>query len=137
LGPLQRVLAETYHELITARPKGSVVLCSEVESLVFPASDPSDETGRVEATDQGGSKAGESDTALGAQAGESAVQEMKNKMEPSQAREETRRTARRLVNFGWQSQGVQEDRPVEAVQKGKVVEGSFAKGEWGIRWAVL
>jgi hypothetical protein len=44
-------------------------------------------------------------------------------------------TRRRLVNFGFSSQGVDEDRPVEAVQDGHVVETSFAKGEWGIRWA--
>jgi hypothetical protein len=50
------------------------------------------------------------------------------------AREEARRAARRLVNFGFRSQGVEEDREVEAVQDGKVVETSFAKGEWGIRW---
>jgi hypothetical protein len=51
------------------------------------------------------------------------------------AREEARRAARRIVNFGFGAQGVQEDRAVEAVQDGKVVETSFAKGEWGIRWA--
>ena len=50
------------------------------------------------------------------------------------AREEARRAARRLVNFGFRSQGIEEDREVEAVQDGKVVETSFAKGEWGIRW---
>lgn len=49
-------------------------------------------------------------------------------------REEARRAARRLVNFGFKAQGVEEDRSVEAVQDGKVVESSFAKGEWGIRW---
>lgn len=49
-------------------------------------------------------------------------------------REEARRTARRLVNFGFKSQGIEEDRSVEAVQDNKVVETSFAKGEWGIRW---
>ncbi|ORY33082.1 hypothetical protein BCR39DRAFT_521078 [Naematelia encephala] len=56
-------------------------------------------------------------------------------VEPSQRREEARRAARRLVNFGFTSQGVEEEKPVEAVQDRKVVEGSFAKGEWGIRWA--
>ncbi|KAK4685720.1 hypothetical protein P7C73_g4423, partial [Tremellales sp. Uapishka_1] len=53
---------------------------------------------------------------------------------PPDAREEARRAARRLVNFGFTSQGVEEDRQVEGVQAGKVVEGSHAKGEWGIRW---
>lgn len=56
-------------------------------------------------------------------------------LKPEEQREEARRAARRLVNFGFGSQGVEEKRGVEAVQDGKVVEGSFAKGEWGIRWA--
>jgi hypothetical protein len=49
------------------------------------------------------------------------------------AREEARRAARRLVAFGWPTP-LTETRPVEPVQNGKVVETSFAKGEWGIRW---
>lgn len=54
------------------------------------------------------------------------------------AREEARRAARRLVNFGFESQGIQVEegsKAVEAIQGGKVVEASFAKGEWGIRWS--
>ncbi|GFZ47299.1 hypothetical protein JCM24511_05042 [Saitozyma sp. JCM 24511] len=54
---------------------------------------------------------------------------------PAEQREEARRAGRRLVHFGFRSQGVDEDRPVEAVQNNKVVEASFAKGEWAIRWA--
>jgi hypothetical protein len=54
---------------------------------------------------------------------------------PAEQREEARRAGRRLVQFGFRSQGVDEDRPVEAVQDNKVVEASFAKGEWAIRWA--
>jgi len=50
-------------------------------------------------------------------------------------REEARRCARRLVAFGWAAQGVEgEMRGVEAVQGGRVVETSFAKGEWGIHF---
>lgn len=52
-----------------------------------------------------------------------------------ESREEARRAGRRLVNFGFVSQGVEEEKRVEAVQGGKVVEASFAKGEWGIRWS--
>ncbi len=55
---------------------------------------------------------------------------------PSEQREEARRAARRLVNFGFPSQGLEEEkREVEAVQDGHRVEGSYAKGEWGIRWS--
>lgn len=55
-------------------------------------------------------------------------------LQPAEQREEARRAARRLVAFGFVSQGVEEPRPVESVQNGKLVETSFAKGEWGIRW---
>lgn len=55
-------------------------------------------------------------------------------MEAAERREEARRAARRLINFGFESQGVEEAREVQGMQGGKVVEGSFAKGEWGVRW---
>lgn len=51
----------------------------------------------------------------------------------AEAREEARRAARRLVAFGWPPP-IEESRAVEPVQDGKVVETSFAKGEWGLRW---
>lgn len=54
---------------------------------------------------------------------------------PVNARELARRSARLLVGFGFSLQGVEgETRSVEAVQGGQVVESSFAKGDWGIRW---
>lgn len=53
-------------------------------------------------------------------------------------REMVRKAARRLVAFGapddGNGDGDGERRKCEAVMKGAVVEGSFAKGEWGIRW---
>ena len=55
---------------------------------------------------------------------------------PVNARELARRSARLLINFGFASQGVEgETRGVEAVQGDQVVESSFAKGDWGIRWS--
>ncbi len=73
---------------------------------------------------------------LCSQAQEAVEQESTLDIRPAEQREEARRAARRLVNFGWASQGVEkEDRRVEAVINGQRVEGSFAKGEWGIRWA--
>ena len=63
------------------------------------------------------------------------AEEMWSSLGPPERREEARRAARRLVHFGWESQGVDEKRGVEAVQDGSVVEASFAKGEWGIRWS--
>ncbi|KAI1393948.1 uncharacterized protein F4822DRAFT_386502 [Hypoxylon trugodes] len=44
-------------------------------------------------------------------------------------REMVRSAARRLVVFGFAG-----ERKCEAVMQGKVVEPSFAKGDWGIRW---
>ena len=64
-------------------------------------------------------------------------------------REQVRQAARRGVAFGFLSlllhnneqmdkekEGTAESmrRKVEAVQSGRVVEASFAKGEWGVRW---
>jgi hypothetical protein len=58
----------------------------------------------------------------------------------TEEREQVRRAARRGVVFGFlvgkDGDGGQggERRKCEAVMRGKVVEPSFAKGEWGIRW---
>ena len=49
-------------------------------------------------------------------------------------REMVRKAARRGCAFGFTVEGGDEKRKCEAVMKGVVVEASFAKGEWGIRW---
>lgn len=51
-------------------------------------------------------------------------------------REMVRRAARRGVAFGFvvDNDEGEERKKCEAVMKGVVVEASFAKGEWGIRW---
>lgn len=49
-------------------------------------------------------------------------------------REQVRQAARRGVAFGFPVGLGQERKRVEAVQYGRVVEASFAKGEWGVRW---
>lgn len=62
-------------------------------------------------------------------------------MRRARQREMVRQAARRGVAFGFSlpPDGVAEEekirrRSVEAVQGGRVVESSFAKGEWGVRW---
>ncbi|KAF2244215.1 hypothetical protein BU26DRAFT_509151 [Trematosphaeria pertusa] len=64
--------------------------------------------------------------------------EMKAKRQEGQRRaeekERVRRAARRWCAFGLQIDGEGAERKCEAVMKGVVVEASFAKGEWGIRW---
>lgn len=54
-------------------------------------------------------------------------------MQKAKEREMVRRAARRGVAFGFEMEEGKR-RSVEAVQWGRVVESSFAKGEWGIRW---
>jgi hypothetical protein len=49
-------------------------------------------------------------------------------------REMVRKAARRGCAFGFKVEGEEEKRKCEAVMKGAVVEASFAKGEWGVRW---
>ena len=54
-------------------------------------------------------------------------------MQKAKEREMVRRAARRGVAFGFET-AEGKRRRVEAVQWGRVVESSFAKGEWGVRW---
>ena len=49
-------------------------------------------------------------------------------------REMVRRAARRGCAFGFSVPDEPEKRKCEAVMKSAVVEASFAKGEWGVRW---
>ncbi|WVW79449.1 hypothetical protein I302_101418 [Kwoniella bestiolae CBS 10118] len=112
-------LVKAYHKSLNDRPTGQVILCSEVEKIVF---DPSQNTTPTSTLDEIGDNLKEG--------GDS-----RSKLSPTEQREESRRAARRLVAFGFPSQGIpEEQREVEAIQNGKIVETSFAKGEWGIRW---
>jgi hypothetical protein len=52
----------------------------------------------------------------------------------AEEREMVRKAARRGCAFGFAVEGEEGKRKCEAVMKGNVVESSFAKGEWGIRW---
>ena len=54
-------------------------------------------------------------------------------MQKAKERELVRRAARRGAAFGFDTPEGKR-RSVEAVQRGRVVESSFAKGEWGVRW---
>ncbi|KAF2837472.1 hypothetical protein M501DRAFT_937700 [Patellaria atrata CBS 101060] len=52
----------------------------------------------------------------------------------AEEREMVKRAARRGVVFGFVEEGGKVRRKCEAVMNAAVVEPSFAKGEWGIRW---
>ena len=57
-------------------------------------------------------------------------------MQKAKEREMVRRAARRGVAFGFEMEEEgRRRRSVEAVQGGRVVESSFAKGDWGVRWS--
>ncbi|KAK6906102.1 hypothetical protein L486_06331 [Kwoniella mangroviensis CBS 10435] len=107
---IRTALIEGYHRSLDDRPTGQVILCSEVEKNTF---DPTSNKDKDEKVDNN----------------------QTSSLSPTEQREESRRAARRIVAFGFPSQGIAEEgREVEAIQNGKSVETSFAKGEWGIRW---
>lgn len=59
-------------------------------------------------------------------------------MDRARERERVRRAGRRIVVFPDLESVVETIGPnvkLECVQRGKVVEGSFAKGEWAVRFA--
>ncbi|KAK0383804.1 hypothetical protein NLU13_9715 [Sarocladium strictum] len=49
-------------------------------------------------------------------------------------KEGIKRAARRLCIFGLEERAAEEKRMCEAVMGGTIVEPSFAKGDWGVRW---
>ncbi|WVQ93160.1 hypothetical protein IAU59_000224 [Kwoniella sp. CBS 9459] len=133
LRSIRQNLIQSYHRYLSessSRSTRTVILCSQVERDVFG---PSAHVARGEpdqASDRGdGNSVGVGD---GNDDGDAAASA--KRLEPAEEREEARRAARRIVAFGFISQGVEEEREVEAVQDAKTVETSFAKGEWGIRW---
>ncbi|EEY23367.1 conserved hypothetical protein [Verticillium alfalfae VaMs.102] len=66
------------------------------------------------------------------------TEEMREKRNEGQKRaherELVRCAARRGVVFGFAVDGQEERRKCEAIMQGKVVEPSFAKGDWAVRW---
>ena len=53
-------------------------------------------------------------------------------VQKAKEREMVRQAGRRGVAFGFEVEGGR--RKVDCVKGGRVVESSFAKGEWGVRW---
>ncbi|WRT69136.1 uncharacterized protein IL334_006120 [Kwoniella shivajii] len=121
-------LIKAFHHSLHTRPNGGIAICSEVEKVVFgsvrePTPDPdnNNQAEKVGIYHDDMTESGKSKNIKG--------------LSKTEEREEARRAARRLVAFGFHNQGIEnEKRQVEAIQNGKAVETSFAKGEWGIRW---
>ncbi|KAM0426503.1 hypothetical protein ACHAPT_008194 [Fusarium lateritium] len=82
-----------------------------------------------------GSVGGEKGRAERIQETEAMLEKRREGQRRAKEREMTKCAARRGVVFGFPvDQDGQERRLCEAVMAGKVVEPSFAKGDWGIRW---
>jgi hypothetical protein len=97
-------------------------------------------------TDVNGSIGGEKGRAEKGDESEEAAARRKEGLRVTEEKERVKRAARRGVVFGFvvedmtgsgiqdKSSGGQMRRKCEAVMNGQVVEPSFAKGDWGIRW---
>ena len=135
--------------------------CEEVEGVVFTtttrrATDEEAESTIIAPLDASGEKDGQSGDGEGTEAEDGGVrlpshmapptattgkpksEQMPRKtpgelgMQKAKERELVRRAARRGVAFGFDTPEGKR-RSVEAVQRGRVVESSFAKGEWGVK----
>lgn len=129
---------------------GKVVLCGEVEGVVFGPAARGEESARREEVEEEDALAGSGDdeddndaeiaggVALpGAAAREGRTRVLHSRqrgMQRARERELVRQAARRGVAFGFVVGDAR--KRVEAVQGGRVVESSFAKGDWGVRWRV-
>ena len=136
--------------------KGRVVTCGEVERVIFPkgaehnnedlptskAVDDMDQ----DATGHDGAEASDnSDGGVPVSSPRSPTEvsvdlhtdSRVRGMQRAKDREMVRQAARRGATLGFFSWDADRDGvplKVEAVQNGKIVEASFAKGEWGVRW---
>ncbi len=149
--------AEAARGRMTKKGERRVVLCSEVERIVFASSSAQAVNGEVGGEgegewkfvdmedsdpDEGGIPIPANDehggVTLSSPSATSSDLRLAG-MQRAQNRERVRQAARRGVVFGFLVPGREGDeergrRRAEAVQNGRVVEASFAKGEWGVRW---
>lgn len=110
--------------------RGRIVDCHQIEEEIFASS-------RFVPADMPTVGDSDDDTAGGVPLGDRqvsahAVDSRQLGMRRAREREMVRQAARRLVAFGVEQS--ERLRKVECIQKGRVVESSFAKGDWGIRW---
>ena len=136
--------------------EGNLVRCDEVQALVYGP-----ESVNAKNSRQGQRRARDDDSlseieedvssdpslstpaSLGHESAESSAEDShKAGMRRAEERERTRRAARRGCVFGFEVRDGEETeagdairrRRCEAVADGRVVEPSFAKGDWGVRW---
>ena len=161
---MERRIEDTFVSLLEEGRQGSkkrVVLCGDVQELIFPWDDfqhrrsESQLTGRVDSLDGSSCYSDESggvilpgyptmpcssSASLMQQDADSRTQGMQR----ARQREVVRQAARRGVAFGFlikddgtrgaSAPDAEPRRKVMAIKDGKVVDSSFAKGEWGVQW---
>ena len=139
--------------------KGKVVLCGEVEGIVFgpersdgkgersttslssTLSSDTEEENPGEEADGGGGVTLPASASLETQQQKAPTDPRRKGQQRAKEREMVRQAARRGAAFGFlidERDGGgdgEKRRKVECVQNGRVVESSFAKGEFGVRWA--
>ena len=131
--------------LLSQSPQaGRVVLCSEVEASVFGGGEErweeeSETLARRHGSGGDSESSGEEDGGANIPAAEERGREegpARQGLRKAREREMVRQAGRRGVAFGFEvEEGESRERKmVDAVQDGKMVESSFAKGEWGVRW---
>ena len=149
--PTDTLIRDTFLSILPSFPAQTPALCSAVESAAFNSHNlASTSQADEEATKD---RDGRDVDAQGEDGGTEKwpAERQKEGMQKARERELVRRCARRMVVFGIHSRVtalsgsgadeaqelvLEDGRTVEAVQNGRVVEASFAKGEWGLRWKV-
>ncbi|KAI8618256.1 hypothetical protein BC830DRAFT_1109784 [Chytriomyces sp. MP71] len=102
-----------------------MVVCSAVEQVVFRTSS------------EGSILNPDSEDKVSANQGKDSKEIQERGMKFAQDRERVKCAARRLVVHGFRQDDATmygELRYCEAITNGRVVEPSFAKGDWGVRW---
>ena len=116
-GPRDREIEKTIAQILEAK---QMVSCADIESVVFGEATEQTSTD-IEVAEVEGSK-DYHDQETKRQAGQQRAAQ----------REMVRRAARRGVIFGLDQES--NGRKCEVVQHGRVVEPSFAKGDFNVRW---
>lgn len=117
-----------------------LVPCDAVQESMFGrageegGADAVSDGGPAPCTSVEGGETGDDGDGPGGQADPDVQKKMDKGLRTAREREMVRCAARRLVVFGTEGGDKGEGRKCEAVMNANVVEPSFAKGNWGIRW---
>lgn len=120
-GPLDEKVEDCFVKLLE---QNSPVSCEEVQVAMFGTeSDQAKHDSQLDA-----------DEPVDSSTLNSSEQRQQEGQRRAERREMVRRAARRGVVFGFRTESIPDGRKCEALQKGRVVEPSFAKGDFAVRW---